>query len=84
MLTSSTAATAQAGQRRISQAASTATAIHIAWKYLFMSKPMALTWTTLGTTNRATSQTARKPRCGTRGRSSASSASTNGSPRFVK
>src|SRR6185503_2568588 len=43
MLISRTAVTAQAGQRRISQAASSATAIHIAWKYLFMSKPMVLT-----------------------------------------
>ena len=50
------------GQRRMSQAARIATAIHIIWKYLFMSNSTALTTTTFGTTNRATSQATRNQR----------------------
>ena len=60
--TTSTAAMAGRGQRAMSQAARMAAAIHMIWKYLFMSKSTALTRTTLGTTNRATSQAPRNQR----------------------
>ena len=40
--TATTIAIAGVGQRRMSHAARIATAIHIIWKYLFMSKSTAL------------------------------------------
>ena len=42
------------GQRTSSHAAAMATAIHMIWKYLFMSNSTALTTTRLGTRNSAT------------------------------
>ena len=66
--TARTAAIAGRGQRATSHAARIAAAIHIIWKYLFMSKSTSLTRTTFGTRKRATSQAARNPRCGTRSR----------------
>ena len=60
--TASTPAMAIRGQCRISQAARIATAIHMIWKYLFMSKSTALTTTTLGMTNSATIQATRNRR----------------------
>ncbi len=73
------------GQRRISQAARIATAIHMIWKYLFMSNSTALTTTTLGTANSATNQATRNARPGSpRPRTAATTASTNGTPRLVR
>ena len=63
-LTTRMAAISGFGQRRISQAARIATAIHMIWKYLFMSNSTALTTTTLGTTNSATIQATRNHRFG--------------------
>ena len=60
----STAAIAGAGHRRISQAARMATAIHMIWKYLFMSNSTALTTNRLGTRKSATVQAARNHRRG--------------------
>jgi hypothetical protein len=80
-----TAAMIGRGQRLTSQAARIATAIHMIWKYLFMSNTTALTTTTLGTTNRATSQATRNPRAGSRRTvRAARTARTNGIPRFVR
>ena len=63
-LTTRIAAMSGRGQRRISQAARMATAIHMIWKYLFMSNSTALTTTTLGTMNSATIQATRNHRVG--------------------
>ena len=60
--TASTPAMAIRGQCRMSHAARIATAIHMIWKYLFMSKSTALTRTTLGITNSATIQATRNRR----------------------
>ena len=49
---------------RISQPARIATAIHMIWKYLFMSNSTALTTTTFGTMNSATIQATRNQRVG--------------------
>src|SRR5213076_256146 len=78
-----TIASAGSGQRRISHPASSADAMAIAWKYLFISKPITLTCTTLGIKNRAIAQAPRNQRAGVRGASSAAAASTTGRPRLV-
>src|SRR5262245_32810790 len=46
----------------INQAARIATAIHMTWKYLFMSNATALTSTTFGTMNSVTTQATRNQR----------------------
>ena len=54
------------------------------WKYLFMSNVTALTTTTLGTMNRATTQATRNQRPGIpRAVTAAMTASANGIPRLV-
>ena len=63
-LTTRMAAISGLGQRRISHAARIATAIHMIWKYLFMSNSTALTTTTLGTMKSATIQATRNHRFG--------------------
>ena len=78
-----TTASAGSGQRRINHPASSADAMAIAWKYLFISKPITLTCTTLGIKNRAIAQAPRNQRAGVRGASSAAAASTTGRPRLV-
>src|SRR6476620_11545679 len=84
-LTISTAAISGRGQRRISHAARIATAIHMIWKYLFMSNSTALTTTTFGTTKSATIQATRNHRSGkARAVNAATTASTNGIPRLVR
>ena len=50
--------------RGSASAARIATAIHMIWKYLFMSNSTALTTTTFGTMNRATIQATRNQRAG--------------------
>ena len=62
--TSSTAAIDRRGQLRMSQPARIATAIHMIWKYLFMSNSTALTTMTFGTMNSATIQATRNQRSG--------------------
>ena len=57
------------GQRWMNHAARTATAIHIAWKYLFMSKSITLSWTTFGTRKRPMSHAPRNACRGTFGAS---------------
>ena len=83
-----TAAATGRGQRAISQAAGIATAIHMIWKYLFMSNSTALTITRFGTRNSATIQAARNARDGTasrpRSKTSAAIASSTGIPRLVR
>src|SRR5262245_26170336 len=71
MLRSTTAAIAGIGQRWMNHAARIPTAIHIAWKYLFMSKSMTLTWTRFGMRKQATSHVPRNAPRGTRGMSRA-------------
>ena len=79
-----TAAMTGRGRRRMAHAARIATAIHMTWKYLFMSKEITETTITFGTRNRATSHAPRKPRLGVRRMTRASRARTNGIPRFVR
>ena len=50
------------GQARMSHAARIATAIHMIWKYLFMSNSTELATTRFGTRNRATTQATRNQR----------------------
>ena len=59
--TAMTAAASGRGHRSISQAAAIAAAIHMIWKYLFMSNTTALTTTRLGTRKRASVQPGEKP-----------------------
>ena len=55
------------------------------WKYLFMSNETALTSTTFGTMNSASTQAARNQRYGIpRAVNAAMTARTNGMPRFVR
>ena len=82
--TASTPAMAIRGHCRISQAARIATAIHMIWKYLFMSKSTALTRTTLGIRNSATIQATRNRRdARPRAVAAATIASAKGRPRLV-
>src|SRR5687768_11895091 len=60
----STAARAGLGQLRIAHAARIATATHMTWKYLFMSKTMAPATNRLGTRNSATTQATRNSLAG--------------------
>ena len=62
--TRSTPTIAHVRQRASSQPARIATAIHMIWKYLFMSNSTALTTTTFGTMNSATIQATRNQRQG--------------------
>jgi hypothetical protein len=76
-------ATSGRGQRWMSHAASSASATHMTWKYLFMSNSTALATTVFGTMNIATAQQMSQPRAGSFLVSRASAASTSGMPRFV-
>ena len=73
------------GHARMSQAARIATAIHMIWKYLFMSNSTELATTTFGTMNRATTHATRNQRAARpRAVNAAMTASTNGMPRLVR
>ena len=68
-------------QRASSQPARIATAIHMIWKYLFMSNSTALTTTTFGTMNSATIQATRNQRQGRpRARNAATTARSDRDP----
>ena len=82
-----TATAIHLGQRTSSHAAAIAAAIHMIWKYLFMSNSTALTTTRFGTRNSAISQAAMKPRAGSASRPRnaprATIAMSTGMPRLV-
>ena len=68
----------------MNHAASRATAIHIAWKYLFMSKATSLTCIRFGIANSATAQAPRKALAFRSRTNRAPMASINGTPRLVR
>src|SRR5439155_14535405 len=84
LLGTAIAASRPRDQSRTNHAARRATATHIIWKYLFMSKTTAVKRATFGMRKRAPTHAARKALLGTLVRKIAMRASTNGTPRFVR